>query len=1184
MNEPYAPKLLKPLTPEEMLGMENPQIEPALTTEFDTRVDPTVPGTSSSGEVIPPLMTPAPTAQDTADSAREFDAANEDYTMGQYVSDVIKADWVTTNWFLGGAGPAPDPDFDLTPDHIKAFREQVPEYLWYRIEDSELVSQQHYDQFVATVKAEAAALDRLAAASGWGQAGRVALGTLDPVELGAILGTEALSLGTASPAIAARLGMRLRTVRGLMGAASNAGVGAVLNNIRDEDMSASDWGLSLGIDMVAGWVGGRWFGEAGDAIARTGTIMRAEARGVSETEARVIEQWKELDRVRRLGEDVDARAPSPAEVRGEVGLSLQGQPVPGPSTVGAAQAPAPEFIRPSVTLNPEATQSDVPVGAFPGWRTGVAGMGATSDDPIERSLIPFLGEDGAGPAIGSGQKGVTAATEEAQRITSSLQARWFQALKPAYTEFAKARGWGSFRRLFSSDDDFRQFSRQVRDYIEDERPNAASSYEPSVVRAGDRAREILADAARMMRNPGVLDGTTRRSVRGAENLAPDPFYFPKIADRVEIERLTATYGYNALRTLVREAVEDAMTAGGYVINPDLLDRVSDGYLKNLSTSGYGMGDELADIFAGRSASRMYEVLNAAGINSADVEQIVQAMDARDAAMPRLKHRSPINYKFTRHLKNLKTGEMEPVSPQMFFSDDVDHVLGSYSRRLAGDVSLARLRIKDPTQPESPDYWIDGITSRAEFEEKVIKAIRDSYQRRGAQGVDTAVKRAEFLYNATLGLPQHNLSSGLTRALRRVRDYNFLRLMNNMGITQSIELGRIFARTSFTAAFRHMPSVKRIIQQGTGDYVLNNKVARELEMWGITDNDYWIGASKYRFQQELIGESANTSASMLARVGNRYDDLVNKGKEVMANTSLMRPIHSRMQQWAARATLQWFADLSADPKKFKRWANRLNDMGLDSQDMGRIRQQISRFAESPDPDKRKITAMNFDKWDPEVRSVFLNAVRKYANRIVQVNDPGNLPMVFEHPVAKTFLQFRGFVFSAYEKSTLWDLKHNDTMSLMTAVGDVVFGAASFAALVHAKALTRDDREEYLEKELSPENLLLMGWARSGTASFTPMVWDSAMSLFGQDPWFMGSRTSGTATDVLGGSAPVDLYNSVLSASGAAVNSWTDWRDLSKQELGTALRIMPGGNWLPAVGLLNALSSGREQMAPPREREE
>ena len=723
----------------------------------------------------------------------------------------------------------------------------------------------------------------------------------------------------------------------------------------------------------------------------------------------------------------------------------------------------------------------------------------------------------------------------------------------------------------------------MRDYIEDERPNAAAMYEPSVVRAGDRAREILSDAARMMNNPGVLDGSTRRSVRGAENLMPDPHYFPKIADRVEIERLTAAYGYNALRGLVRDAMEDAMTTGGYAIKDELLDRVSEGYLKNLSTSGYGMADELADLFAGRSASRMNEVLAASGIDPATVDQIVQAMDARDAAQPRLKHRSPINYKLTRNLTNIKTGELEPVSPQMFFSDDVDHVMGSYSRRLAGDVAMARLRIKDPTQPNSPDFWIDGITSRAEFEEKVIKGIRDSYQRRGAQGVDTAIKRAEFLYNATLGLPQHNVSPTITRALRRVRDYNFLRLMNNMGITQSIELGRIFARTSFSAALKQMPSVKRIIERGTGDYVLNNKVARELEMWGITDNDYWIGASKYRFQQELIGETANTSPSMLARIGNGYDEAVNKGKEVLANTSLMRPVHSRMQQWAARASLQWFADLSADTKKFNRWKDRLSDMGLDAQDMARIRQQILAHADSPDPDKRKITGMNFERWDPEVRSILLSGVRKYANRIVQVNDPGNLPMIFEQPVAKAFLQFRGFTFAAYEKSTLWDLKHHDTMSMMTAVGDVVFGAATFAALVHAKALTREDREEYLAKELSPENLLLMGWARSGTASFTPMVWDTAMTAAGQAPWFMGSRTSGSATDVLGGSAPVDLYNSVLSASGAAVDSWTNWRELSKQELGTSLRIMPGGNWLPAVGLLNSLASGRDQMAPPKERE-
>jgi hypothetical protein len=399
-----------------------------------------------------------------------------------------------------------------------------------------------------------------------------------------------------------------------------------------------------------------------------------------------------------------------------------------------------------------------------------------SESPMERLIMPHLGEDAVGRNDGSTTPIST--SEWARQRHTATEAAWKQALIPAWKTWQSKQDYsgvgGMARKVWSSSRDFQKFSDQVYDFIEDTRPNASKFYEPEVVQAGTRAREVLKEYAELYNNPGLLDGQVMRSIAGAENLKPDPFYFPKIADREAIDDLTAKFGFNQIRAAVREAVQAAMTQQGYDIKPELMDKVAEGWLTNISKAGYGQEDGLAQILSGRSQSRMYEVLSAAGIDEDTVKEIVQAMDASDAKTPRLKNRTPIDYRHTVKLQNKATGEFEDFRPLDFFDRNVDRVMMSYSRRAAGEVALGRLRVKDPT---APGYFIDGITSRAEFENKILKPLADDWQRRGG-GEDYRIKskqaqdRAEFLYKATLGLPLHEMSPKHAQWFRLVQENAF----------------------------------------------------------------------------------------------------------------------------------------------------------------------------------------------------------------------------------------------------------------------------------------------------------------------------------------------------------------------------------------------------------------------------
>lgn len=1173
-----------PLTPQEMEALKTPQIEPVVDTA------------SPFASVDKPYGETTVTAQDTSDEEFNRQLKQDDYSYSQYWSDIAGADWATTNYLINSFGDeGPDPNWKLTDQHWKTWKENLPEYMWDRIAYEQPMSEKQFNDTIDRLKREDEINKRLSSISGWGEVGRFGLGMLDPAEVIAGIGAEIATAGTATaflgPAKLSRMG------RVALGATSNAALGVGFNAVRDKgDMTWGDYGWSMGFDALLGGV----VGHIDGSLAWVGQRQIEDIKAPRTEREKLIDKgYAELERLRQMGEQasVDPFAPLPGkpldipytfaptvEESVPAMVSPKESPtvnVPTESTVGASATQNDSVIRPSTTTAPELQQSDAPqTHSLDYGRVSVLGQSMRSDSPTERLIMPHLGEDAVGRADGSVTPISTA--EYARQKHTAVEAAWHQALVPAYKEWMDKKGFGAIRRFWNGSKDFEEFSKEVYDFIEDTRIDANTHYDPSVVKAGTKAREILHSYAQLYNNPGLEDGLLMRSIAGAERLKPDPHYFPKIADREAIDELTARYGVNQIKAVVRAAVEDAMTSQGYDIKPELMDRVAEGWFTNISKAGYGQEDGLAQILAGRSKAKMYEVLGAAGIDEDTVKQIVSAMDAKDAKQPRLKNRTPINYRYEMQVKNLQTGEMETFRPLDFFDNNIHHVMMSYSRRAAGDIAFGRLRIKDPTTTSS--LMVDGITSRAEFEEKILKPIADDFQRRGGgekgrAAAKAAQDRAEFLYKATMGLPLHEIDPDTAKALRRVRDYNFLRLMNAMGVTQTIEFGRILSMSGFRAALAQMPSLKRIIDPNTGSLMLKNKMARELEMWGVTENDYWIGAAKHAFQEERLGESATKAGT----VGHLYDKAIDRGKEVLANTSFQRPVHSRQQQWAARAAVQWFADNARDMTKFAKFKDRIADLGLNEQDMKRIHDQIVKYAEAKDPDYRKITAMNFDKWDDaEIRAKLLSSIRRYTNRIIQVNEPGNLPMFFSHPVAQTFLQFRGFTISAMDKSTLWHMKHHDTQAAMVALGDIVFGGATFALMTTIRAANRDDRDEYLAEQLTPTNLALMGFARGGISSVLPMLIDTGIMFTPMNPLFMGSRTSGTATDAIGGSAPIDLFNSIAGTTKAVADSIWSSRELSQQELRGTQRTMPYSNAIPTYLLFESMIKDRERMAPRQER--
>ena len=197
-----------------------------------------------------PLISKEPTSQQVVDGDKTKKRSVADYGWLQFGQDVVNYDMATARAVLGESAPAPDPDWEPSQSEITLFKEQVPEWLHDRLFDAE--SADHLRWLIPRLIEEDAATTRLGSLGTGGQAGRIALSMLDPVELIASIGAEAATVGLATPLLAARAGLKAKTAARLLGGASNAAVGVGINAVQGED-DPLDYGLGMALDFGLGY-------------------------------------------------------------------------------------------------------------------------------------------------------------------------------------------------------------------------------------------------------------------------------------------------------------------------------------------------------------------------------------------------------------------------------------------------------------------------------------------------------------------------------------------------------------------------------------------------------------------------------------------------------------------------------------------------------------------------------------------------------------------------------------------------------------------------------------------------------------------------------------------------------------------------------------------------------------------
>lgn len=1077
----------------------------------------------------------------TEDRAKEKRFANEQTFFG-LVDDAVKSDW-QTSWTLWNAGlEDTDPNWVPSKEQWKQFTTGLPETYWELGQKAS--SPRQLEEMKAVALEDLGRQQRLASAGWEGTAIRLAVGLFDPMAIGVSAVTE----GAAAPYIyGAKIGRAVRAIRaGLLTSTTNA----ALETFNPDPKS--DWGA---VAQAAGY--GMLFGAAFGSLRRNPATIE-EARMMDRIGQNLIKDGEERMK------DVPGVDPDIAEWERMFGPSTADESSVGGKSVGAAENQRREGVLGDA---PELDPQHAPQSAYGNWRYDSVGQLGKSKSPIARLIGAFFGEE----TVGYKDRRLVpiSASEWGSRRYAEDLMSFNQTFRPAWADYAERQGMGWFKRRYSgrAQDEFMQ---QVSDFIEERDPTKAAQYDPSVQKVGNALRDRYALAADEMYNPGMSSGETRAPLRGAEFLEKDKHYIPYYSDPQKINSLLERFSTSELVRLAKAAITKAIPD----VDEAIIDKMASGWLRRITSAGYGITDPLAGLLRGRSKDTVKAALDELGIavDDAQLDDLVRAIARPEGtSSSRLKKRTSMDRSTTLELEAFD-GKRIPVSIKDFFDRDAEKVFMRYSREHAGRVALARMQVVDPSAPST--MLIDGIRSREDFD-KLLDWIRNDYARISGSYNPKALKgdieNMEYLYRSILGQPHHT-GEAYVAWMRRAREYNFVRLMNRMGLAQLQEASKVITSVGLKAALTQMPTLRRVMR---GDRsVLVDDLARELEAAGMFRNDAFLGTQKFRVNEEMWGEKIGHSTS--DKIGHGLDRALTSGKAVTSHISLMKYVNSYLQQWASRTIAQKFVDLAfKNARMIGKDADRFKVLGLDEARLDKIYEQIRAHAKvSP---AGRLHQLNFEQWDPTVRAQFLGSLYRYTRKVIQENDAGGMARWMSKPGAQLFFQFRSFVLGAWSKSTLYNLHHMDGRALVGLLAEIVMGSATYAVNVYANSSSRKDAQEYLDKELSWGRLITAGFGRASIASIIPTVSDSLTTF---TPWgaLFDARTSATPTQLIGGFPVLDALNSAQTFTRGTIDSFVSDRKLSQREIFAGARTMPFGNWWPLVTALGKMVDDRPYMEP------
>lgn len=1019
-----------------------------------------------------------------------------------------------------------DPDYTFDEKEMKRVGEGVPtEYLK---EFEGAVSAQHADAIRSRLMNQLENNRQLSMMGGTGIALNIAAAVTDPAAWAATAGVMAATGGIGAPAaLGARFG-RIGT------AALSAAEGAAANALVDIPLIAtnptkewSDLKYSIG----------------------TGIIMGG-----------IFNQYRHADRV---------LADENALIE-DMARNLHKEPAPQADTLGSsAGAKQVGYVEP--TLRTDAREQHRAWKefdktyklAFGQARFDLAAQLGKSGNPMVRGVGKYFVEDATGNAM-KGEVTAIAATERKRRYQRVADASWAMTFNEQGKAFLKNNNvpWTK------TDQELSKFSDMVTDYVRAD-DLAKAAFPKEVQAAGQQWNKIMQSWWQKASDAGIV-----RSEIGAQN------YVPRVPDRGASIDLLTKFGYqkgvDGEYGGVSKLFSEAIRKNQPEIKPELADKMGFAIADRMYKLSNGQEYTAARALSGEDMDDLRHFLtetkaNGDFLSDAEIEEIMGAVSRKrsepnkDAGgSSRVKHRIMLDENHEMKLRD-PNGQEYLVKVSDFYIRDSNLLMRMYNNQMSGQLALADIKIPNPLS-DTGELLVDGFRKSGDLDTFIekVKAVADEERKTGNTNLSTEadIENLRFAYNAIAGIPNYSETGNIPRFLRLLRDFNFARLMGQVGFSQIPEGSRAIVQMGFKTSYHALPAFRQLMNTiRTGK--LTDELGAEIDDMVAIGRDFEISKRLVHTDDFGVPMHLNDSDSKYSKAMDWAEPKMHRINQAVALWSGMVPINNLLQKHAARTFSQKMFQAANGGKPIS--MERLRLAGLNDDQVNGIYDAIRKHGKS---ENGKLLALGKDNWPTAVRGAYEDALYRGIKGMILENDAGQFAKIMTTPVGKVILQFRSFAVGAYTRGLLQGINMRDFPAAMQLLTGAIVGSLVYAAQSHLQLIGDPDRERKLTQRLEFGNLALAGFMRSSESSLVPMMIDTG-AYFTTGETVLDFRSSGL-TGLWTSNPTGDLIGTAGNATSGIITALFG-DDYSRPDAKAVYDLLPMQRILPMQWMFNFLTA-------------
>lgn len=726
-----------------------------------------------------------------------------------------------------------------------------------------------------------------------------------------------------------------------------------------------------------------------------------------------------------------------------------------------------------------------------------------SESPLVRMLASELVEDASGVA---GKRNATAAISKymTERL---IMGNVINDIQGAYGFWKVGRPGGLQDDLIGGHN-WAEFNKEIASEIEARRFGKSSvTSDPNVKAAADSIEATYARSANAQRDVGTL---------GADGLpASSVGYMPHKMSPKAVMNLTNEQGQ-----ILHQALTDQFLGlPGW--DPTTADKVATNYMKRVRDRASG---DYSSNIGGQSqgtSELVKEALQGMGLPDDIIAKHMDGFTKGGAGFTKGRIELDLN-------KVHKTEQGEFRLLDIFETNQVE-LLRSQAGRASGEIALTK-------------FGVQGKPG--------LKLLRDAMQY-GEDGAKANVRDKEAFDQIASEFMNEPFGTKTGKFMERAMAANTLVRLGGMAFNQIAEsingiyhLGALRTFDSLTGVPRLTREISALVK---GEKV-DNPFLTSIEQAGGAE----FGTDSYKMVMPF--DSPDHAYPTYGQdTLTLTDRLLRGGGHLQAKLSGWRLIHSAQQRGMAEQIVHKMMRYVREGK---------DDIALDQFGINAdIRKALS-------ADLDKVAVFNGDQLvsfdvtkitDPAIREQVIQAVWRGTQQIIQGTFIGERGKWAHDGWLKLMTQFRSFGLVSMEKQ--WGRQrnsHGDFQALGMLIGSMSIAAPIFMARTYAASIGRPDQEEYLERQLTAQNIARATLNYVAMSGMAGDAIDFSTSLL---PESLGVKPAGgrpgTETDFIG--------NYILPASSLVDDIWKYAQSPTKAE--DAVKILPFSRLPYMIPLLN-----------------